>query len=223
MLTEYETTEREYADLMSKKDIVEKDKETLNAVIDELVQKKIEALNKAWAKVNGDFGSILTTLLPGNVAKLEPKPGCPVEEGLIIKVGLGEEGSGSILWKAGLNDLSGGQKSLIALSLVLSMCFRLINRMSAGPSSRPSSRAIDSSKYCRHTAGPVNHADIHRPCNHTGAQLQVWRTLLPRSLMANQRVPSKVSPESPPSCVPRNSSLVAKLANPACSMLMPGD
>lgn len=121
VLTEYETTEREYADLMSKKDIVEKDKETLNAVIDELVQKKIEALNKAWAKVNGDFGSILTTLLPGNVAKLEPKPGCPVEEGLIIKVGLGEEGSGSILWKAGLNDLSGGQKSLIALSLVLAL------------------------------------------------------------------------------------------------------
>ena len=49
------------------------------------------------------------------MAKLEPQEGCPVEEGLIVKVGFGKA---TIVWKQSLLDLSGGQRSLIALSLV---------------------------------------------------------------------------------------------------------
>ena len=115
VLTMLETAEQEYADLMSKKSIVEKDKDKIEAVIAELGQKKIEALQKTWAKVNTDFGSIFSTLLPGARAKLEPQEGCPVEEGLIVKVGFGN------VWKQSLLELSGGQRSLIALSLVLSL------------------------------------------------------------------------------------------------------
>ena len=115
VLSMFETAEQEYADLMDKKEIVEKDKAKIEAVIAELAQKKIEALEKTWAKVNKDFGSIFSTLLPGARAKLEPQEGCPVEEGLVVKVGFGNA------WKQSLLELSGGQRSLIALSLVLSL------------------------------------------------------------------------------------------------------
>merc|ERR1719482_259359 len=75
VLTMLEVAEQEYADLTGKKDIVVKDKEKIEAVIAELAQKKIEALQKTWAKVNADFGSIFATLLPGAQAKLEPQEG----------------------------------------------------------------------------------------------------------------------------------------------------
>lgn len=41
-------------------------------VIAELDEKKKEALEKTWTKVNQDFGAIFSTLLPGTSAKLEP-------------------------------------------------------------------------------------------------------------------------------------------------------
>ena len=44
-------------------------------VIAELDEKKREALEKTWVKVNSDFGSIFSTLLPGTMAKLEPQEG----------------------------------------------------------------------------------------------------------------------------------------------------
>lgn len=44
-------------------------------VIAELDEKKREALEKTWLKVNQDFGSIFCTLLPGTSAKLEPQEG----------------------------------------------------------------------------------------------------------------------------------------------------
>ena len=47
----------------------------LRQVIAELDEKKREALEITWNKVNGDFGSIFATLLPGTSAKLEPQEG----------------------------------------------------------------------------------------------------------------------------------------------------
>ena len=44
-------------------------------VIAELDDKKREALHKTWLKVNQDFGSIFSTLLPETSAKLEPPEG----------------------------------------------------------------------------------------------------------------------------------------------------
>ena len=77
--------------------------------------KKQETLEATWQKVNRDFGSIFASLLPGAHSKLAPPEGGTVLDGLEVKVGFGG------LWKESLSELSGGQRSLIALSLVLSM------------------------------------------------------------------------------------------------------
>ncbi|KAJ8247752.1 hypothetical protein GJAV_G00249880 [Gymnothorax javanicus] len=107
--------EEKYNDLMKKKRIVEIDKSKILKTIEELDQKKNEALNIAWQKVNKDFGSIFSTLLPGADARLAPPEGCGVLDGLEFKVALGNT------WKENLTELSGGQRSLVALSLILAM------------------------------------------------------------------------------------------------------
>ncbi|KAM6971763.1 structural maintenance of chromosomes protein 2 [Aplochiton taeniatus] len=107
--------EERYNDLMKKKRIVENDKSKILQTIEELDQKKNEALNIAWQKVNKDFGSIFSTLLPGADARLAPPQGCGVLDGLEFKVALGNT------WKENLTELSGGQRSLVALSLILAM------------------------------------------------------------------------------------------------------
>ncbi|XP_051939428.1 structural maintenance of chromosomes protein 2 [Hippocampus zosterae] len=107
--------EERYNDLMKKKRIVENDKAKILQTIEELDQKKNVALNVAWQKVNKDFGSIFSSLLPGASAKLAPPQGCGVLDGLEFKVALGS------IWKENLSELSGGQRSLVALSLILAM------------------------------------------------------------------------------------------------------
>ncbi|XP_033637022.1 structural maintenance of chromosomes protein 2-like [Asterias rubens] len=107
--------EEKYNDLMKKKRIVENDKKKIMATIQELDEKKNEALKKAWAQVNKDFGSIFSTLLPGTQAKLQPTEGRSVLDGLEVKVAFGD------VWKESLSELSGGQRSLVALSLILSL------------------------------------------------------------------------------------------------------
>lgn len=86
-------------------------------MIEELDVKKNEALQTTWVKVNRDFGSIFSTLLPGTSAKLEPvdAEGGSVLAGLEVKVAFGK------VWKETLTELSGGQRSLLALSLILAL------------------------------------------------------------------------------------------------------
>eukprot|EP00951_Prasinocladus_malaysianus_P032379 scaffold315111_cov50-Prasinocladus_malaysianus.AAC.1 len=78
----FEKAEEEYGSLMSKKNTLEKDKEKIQNVICELDEKKREALGVTWEKVNKDFGSIFSTLLPGTSAKLDPPEGETFMEGL---------------------------------------------------------------------------------------------------------------------------------------------
>ena len=92
-----------------------KDKAKIESVIDELEVKKKEALQRTWTRVNSDFGSIFSTLLPGASAKLEPPEDGTVMDGLEVKVAFHG------VWKDSLTELSGGQRSLLALSLILSM------------------------------------------------------------------------------------------------------
>ncbi|KAG8543233.1 hypothetical protein GDO81_025152 [Engystomops pustulosus] len=101
MLTQ---AEERYNDLMKKKRIVENDKAKILDTIEELDQKKNEALNIAWQKVNKDFGSIFSTLLPGANAMLAPPEGQGALDGLEFKVALGST------WKENLTELSGGQR-----------------------------------------------------------------------------------------------------------------
>jgi len=107
--------EEQYNDLIKKKKIVENDKAKIMAVIAELDQKKKTALRTAWDQVNKDFGSIFSSLLPGTHAKLEPLQGHDVLDGLEVKVAFGG------VWKESLGELSGGQRSLVALSLILAL------------------------------------------------------------------------------------------------------
>eukprot|EP00808_Paulinella_micropora_P020662 g57751.t1 len=111
----FEKAENEYGDLMKKKEIILQDKSKIEQVIKELDQKKSEALEKTWKKVTTDFGSIFSSLLPGTKAKLVPVEGKSVLEGLELKVAFGG------VWKESLSELSGGQRSLLALSLILAM------------------------------------------------------------------------------------------------------
>jgi len=107
--------EEQYNELMKKKTIVQNDKAKILETIKELDHKKKEALRQAWEQVNKDFGSIFGSLLPGTTAKLEPLAGQDVLAGLEVKVAFGG------VWKESLTELSGGQRSLVALSLILSL------------------------------------------------------------------------------------------------------
>eukprot|EP00437_Effrenium_voratum_P048784 CAMPEP_0181526778 /NCGR_PEP_ID=MMETSP1110-20121109/69663_1 /TAXON_ID=174948 /ORGANISM="Symbiodinium sp., Strain CCMP421" /LENGTH=1201 /DNA_ID=CAMNT_0023657633 /DNA_START=74 /DNA_END=3679 /DNA_ORIENTATION=+ len=111
----FEKAEQEYKDLLSRRDIILNDKSKIEKVIKDLDEKKSETLRRTWKKVNKDFDSIFGTLLPNAGAKLEPPQGMDETEGLEIKV------SFHGVWKQSLTELSGGQRSLLALSLVLAL------------------------------------------------------------------------------------------------------
>lgn len=95
-----------------------KDKRKIEETIVSLDEYKREALLKTWRKVTQDFGNIFSDLLPGNnTAKLVPLDDdvSRIQEGLEVKVCLGK------VWKSSLTELSGGQRSLIALSLIMAL------------------------------------------------------------------------------------------------------
>ena len=107
--------EKEYKTLLEKRMILETDKHTLNSNIDELDKKKKEALETCYVAVNKDFGKIFSTLLHGAFAKVQPLPNKELSDGLELKVAFGET------WKHSLSELSGGQRSLLALSFMLAL------------------------------------------------------------------------------------------------------
>lgn len=95
-------------------------------------EKKKDTIIKAHQQVTRDFGSIFGTLLPGANAELRAPLGKTVLDGLEVqiflfvlfrvicvcfkvKVSLGG------VWKDNMSELSGGQKSLAALSLILAI------------------------------------------------------------------------------------------------------
>ncbi|KAK4231411.1 putative structural maintenance of chromosomes protein 2 [Podospora fimiseda] len=92
-----------------------RDKRKIEETIESLDDYKKKALHETWTKVNGDFGAIFNELLPGSFAKLDPPEGKEISDGLEVKVCLGK------VWKQSLTELSGGQRSLIALSLIMAL------------------------------------------------------------------------------------------------------
>ena len=107
--------EKESEELARKRKIVSTDKNNLINYMQEVDQKKKNALHDAWKKINEDFGSIFATFLPNTTAKLEAPEGKSVVDGLEVKVAFGD------VWKESLTELSGGQRSLVALSLILAL------------------------------------------------------------------------------------------------------
>ena len=110
-----ERNEKDADDLSLKREHLEKEKKAIHEFIHELDEKKGRALSKTWQIVNANFGAIFRSLLPNVDAKLAPPEGLSALEGLELKVQLGS------VWKDSLTELSGGQKSLLALSLVLAL------------------------------------------------------------------------------------------------------
>jgi len=104
--------EEEYDELNKKRMIVLGDKTMLESTIDDLEKVKMEILHQAFEKINVDFGNIFKTLLPGAFAKLEAVSKTTLLEGVEFKVAFGD------VWKESLTELSGGQRSLVALSLI---------------------------------------------------------------------------------------------------------
>ncbi|KIY44458.1 condensin complex subunit SMC2 [Fistulina hepatica ATCC 64428] len=115
VMTMLETVEKRETECKKNLRTVLSDKEKIEETIEQLDQHKREALQTTWTKVNKDFGDIFAELLPGNFAKLQPPEGKDLMDGLEIKVQLGS------VWKQSLTELSGGQRSLIALSLIMSL------------------------------------------------------------------------------------------------------
>jgi structural maintenance of chromosome 2 len=94
--------------------MVKKDKTMIGNTLEYLDRKKLDKLQRTFEKVNQDFGAIFGDLLHGNTCKLEAVDG-DITQGIEIKVCLGG------VWKQSLTELSGGQRSLIALSLILAL------------------------------------------------------------------------------------------------------
>ena len=135
-----EKAEDEYTALMNKRRIVEGDRATIERVIEELESKKNQALQQTWTKVNKDFGAIFSTLLAGSNAKLDPPENKTALDGLEMKVAFGQT------WKQSLSELSGGQRSLLALSLILALLrfkpapMYILGRSGRGPGPEPHSK-----------------------------------------------------------------------------------
>lgn len=112
-----DSVEKKEASLKNMMRTVIRDKKKIEETIAQLDEYKKEALHKTWSKVNVDFGNIFNELLPGgNTAKLDPpEDSGDISKGLEVKVCLGK------VWKQSLTELSGGQRSLIALSLILAL------------------------------------------------------------------------------------------------------
>lgn len=130
-----EKEEEHYKKIMERRTKIENDRKKIIDSIKNMDTKKVEDLKLAWEQVNANFGSIFSTLLPGAQSKLMPPEGAKEGflKGLEVKVVSYEhnfhiaqikyfsfQGFNGI-WKESLTELSGGQRSLVALSLILAM------------------------------------------------------------------------------------------------------
>lgn len=115
ILSMIESVEKKETSLKAMIETIEKDKIKIQETIYKLNEYKKDTLIKTWKKVTVDFGNVFSDLLPNSFAKLVPLEGKEVTEGLEVKVKLGN------IWKESLVELSGGQRSLIALSLIMAL------------------------------------------------------------------------------------------------------
>jgi structural maintenance of chromosome 2 len=110
-----EKAEAEYDSLVKKQSTVEQERDKIRAVITELDVKKREAIAKTHETVDRELGTIVSQVLPGATAALLPIYGRDSNiDGLELAVELTDV-------RKSLQELSGGQRSLIALALVLAL------------------------------------------------------------------------------------------------------
>ena len=110
-----EQYDKEYESLIKKKDIIAKDKLNIEKAIEELDKKRKEALKVVFSDASDNLNKIYKTLLPGTMAKLEQIDQYDLMKGVHLRVAFNG------VWKQSLAELSGGQSSLLALSLILAL------------------------------------------------------------------------------------------------------
>ncbi|KAL8428668.1 hypothetical protein Efla_002931 [Eimeria flavescens] len=110
-----EKTEAELQTLLKRKSQVEADREKIREVIASLDEKKKNSLKNTWRLVDGNFSAIFEQLLPNAQAKLVQVDPEDLTKGLEMKIAFHHK------WKESLSELSGGQRSLLALSLILAL------------------------------------------------------------------------------------------------------
>lgn len=115
IMSQIDNVEKKEASLRHMIRTITRDKTKIENTIEKLNGYKRDTLNTTYQKVSDDFGNIFADLLPGSFAKLVPVNMFDVTKGLEVKVKLGQ------VWKESLTELSGGQRSLIALSLIMAL------------------------------------------------------------------------------------------------------
>jgi structural maintenance of chromosome 2 len=113
-VAQYDKAEAELDSLRTKRDTVENEKRKIKSVIEELERKKNEAIEKTHRKVDQDLSDIVSQVLPGSRASLVPLEGHTIYDGLEMTVYFTNV-------RKSLQELSGGQRSLIALALILAL------------------------------------------------------------------------------------------------------
>ncbi|CAH7669516.1 hypothetical protein PPACK8108_LOCUS4140 [Phakopsora pachyrhizi] len=121
-----DSVEKKEKDLKTMHLTVIKYKGKIKETIARLDKYKLEALTKAWQTVNGEFGQIFDTLLPGNWCELQPAEGMALSQGLEVRVRLGST------WKSSLTELSGGQRLVEKRERERQIEFKLFNRFRNG-------------------------------------------------------------------------------------------
>jgi chromosome segregation protein len=115
-IDEYDKQAKRSGDLAGEVDQLRIQRENLIALVTELDGKKRFGLTKVFDGINRNFGSIYNELSNGGTAHLElENPDSPFEGGLIIKAQPKDKKAQR------LESLSGGEKSLTALSLIFAI------------------------------------------------------------------------------------------------------
>ncbi len=115
-LETYKEVEVEYNELKEKVDGLNKEKQEILSVIDEIEKRKIKAFKETFNKINETFGRIYSELSPGGVAKMIiDNPENPFEGGIsVIVMPKGKRVSS-------LRSISGGEKTMAALAFIFAI------------------------------------------------------------------------------------------------------
>ncbi|CCW69049.1 unnamed protein product [Phytomonas sp. Hart1] len=112
----YEERKKEYDELAKQREALGEDKEAIQQCIRGIEVRKWQALDRMVGVVSSIFGKLFSTCLPGATAELvEERDDYHHLSGLAVRVFF----NGKV--KTSLSELSGGQRSLLALCLILAI------------------------------------------------------------------------------------------------------
>lgn len=116
----YDNVNKRYKRIVERREEINHNKDTLQSNILTLDDKKIDTVAHCFDKVNQSLGKIFSDLLPGAFAEMKlvafiEKKTKTSQQGIEIRISFNGK------WKESLSELSGGQRSLLALSFLLAL------------------------------------------------------------------------------------------------------